>query len=1179
MTTSKKAVDESDSDDSVQDVAGKRAENGRMTTSKKAVDESDSDDSVPDVAGKRKIASKPSVEELQPTSPPNEVESPMIVEKSPAAEKTTPRRIMLIDHPPLPRSAQRAQSKTRNFPVPHLVTKLNKLRPHGPQTESRNETLPQSPITDRDFSRLTKEEQKNIRSQKLKDVELKKQQERDEKSSKSPEKRIPTAKIKITSRNRNQGLMESIIGSKTKDNVEELSGNQDAAATKPSTTDTIRENGVNATAMRLLNLSGTIPATTPSVATASRNLDAHTFKVPSLPLSNTVSKGHNNQKSNQKSTSDNIQGEVKNQRSSNASEPPPVPGPSRAIKVPTPTTNQALLKPGARAILSPPGGIGNMMYKEKSGSSSVAAKQKDSCDWKTLISEEDIFLRMFAWRPVWLHEQKEHSEPPPVLKLDGDELVLRTAVVKYQTYEDYMYTYYPLLLSEIWHVISSDASKSIKSESFHQKSSEYRVRITGINREGFCHFARPKPGKPHAKDESWCNVVCESWWEHLNERNFKKDFVILTIFGKDKNNSQIEKKVFGLVVFDHKATMESIGGKVECDPRLKAKGARGYRFREMIQCRISKHFPIDMKQLGYITQISYIMPKIREFRGLNCLQSSKLFNHIVSPPKINNPWTSSYPPMSSHQMIRICHQLNSEQQSMVNYITSRVFSNDPELMLMHGPPGTGKTTTIVALVLQLIHSYRMKYKTGTPRILICTPSNAAIDEIMRRLIKAINDLPSTDRKINMLRVGDGCAKELEKYTVGFLSREKEEEKSTSKTLKIELESLNHEVEEKEKEVNRKRSDPNRCLIQYEALLCKLQEVKGRRESVLQDLNMNKKKGKPVAGEKSRNDVIKNTNIICSTLSGSSNSLMRNAFGKFISEEQKHFMCCIIDEASQTTEPETLLPIGLEIDKLILIGDPKQLGATVLSPEADKKNFFQSLFKRLFEHYDRPDNVVGLQNPVMTLRRQYRMHKEIVHFPNAFSYDGKLETYYKQPDGYLLRPYYFLNLRQIENVDEVELVKSVLEAIQQVLQTTQTTWTVGVITPYSAQKQSIRNALQDKTFSALKSIQVDTVDGFQGQERDIIILSCVRTEATGFLKSATRLNVALTRAKHSMYIIGDLNCLSKDNMWKCLIQDAARRGHTYKVNPDFRIHIKALSTDLINNLKNSEKQRDQNSKAA
>lgn len=137
----------------------------------------------------------------------------------------------------------------------------------------------------------------------------------------------------------------------------------------------------------------------------------------------------------------------------------------------------------------------------------------------------------------------------------------------------------------------------------------------------------------------------------------------------------------------------------------------------------------------------------------------------------------------------------------------------------------------------------------------------------------------------------------------------------------------------------------------------------------------------------------------------------------------------------------------------------------------------------------------------------------------------------------------------------------------------------------------------KDFKSFKSVDIESVDGFQGQEKDIIIISCVRTDATGFLKNPNRLNVALTRAKHSLYIIGDTGCLSQvflspfnletliitfiwdDNslnacfypcflqvpMWKCLIQEAAAKNNKYNVNPDFKVDIKLLKSQLRNQL--------------
>ncbi|CAL8096948.1 unnamed protein product [Orchesella dallaii] len=1059
---------------------------------------SDAEEDVPEIAGNttENVEAEASnsvgleMDELLSTSP-NRVESPPTVQDLPLPEKTTPRGIMLLNDAPPPRHAVKAQARSLSFQKspPPFVSKLKRLLPQ-PNAHAHN-VHTKSPSTDREFRLLSKEDQKTLRNQKLKDLELKKQLEKDNITC-SPEKRSQPAKIKITSRNRNQGLMESIIGSKSKDNGETCYECEPVASksNQPSNLPTENTTVENGESRKIPVPSSNLERhTSHSVALDLKKLDTHTFKVPS-----TVNSGLKNcsiqqdvsQGNNQRNQVNILEGDmtdprrrggmINQQRSmdSHRSTNVPVPGPSTRCN--GSAANEALLKPGAGVQLSPQGGIGKTIYKEKSAmSSSVTAKSRTSSEYKTYLREDDVFTRILTWKPAWLEEQKKYDKPPPVLKssIIGD-LCVSSAVVNYQSYDDYMNTYYPLLLSETWQVISSDAAGSkLKNRDFYnnQKSSTYDVKIMNIKREGFWVHAIPKNTrkKDMERDENWCSITCESWWEHAIDRSSKKDFLILTMHGVEKlekGSKETKKQIFGIVNYNTEM-LEAIGGKVNCDTRLKKQGTCGYRFQETIQCRFSKHFTVDFNKLGQISRISCIMPKVREFGAINCLQSSPLFKNIIAPLKISDPWTPNYPPLSDHEMVSICRSLNVEQKSMIRYISNRVFSKDPELMLLHGPPGTGKTTTIVALVLQLLISYRKKYGTRKTRILVCTPSNAAIDEIMQRLVKAIKQLPVTDQKIEIIRVGDGSAKELERYTISYRSREKDEAKSNSKTLRAELESLNLEIEEKRSTLETKKKAPDYSAIQGHALLTELKDLEGKKESVIQDLTLTKKKGKIAPGQGSRHDVVRDADIICSTLSASSNSLMKNTFGKLQAKEETPILCCIVDEATQTTEPETLLPVVLKLDKLILVGDPKQLGATVLSSEAEKKNYGQSLFTRLFQHYSRKD--YGLTSPVMMLKRQYRMEAEIVRFPNVFSYEGKLESHYKRPAGYPLRSYYFLNLSsgrecsstegQIENVDEVELVKVVLDAVHQLLANLKTQWTVGVITPYSAQRHSIRSALQ------------------------------------------------------------------------------------------------------------------------
>jgi len=198
-----------------------------------------------------------------------------------------------------------------------------------------------------------------------------------------------------------------------------------------------------------------------------------------------------------------------------------------------------------------------------------------------------------------------------------------------------------------------------------------------------------------------------------------------------------------------------------------------------------------------------------------------------------------------------------------------------------------------------------------------------------------------------------------------------------------------------------------------------------------------------------------------------------------------------------------------------------------------------------------------------LTEQYRMHKEILSWPNEFFYRGLLKTQVIRRTGddrCPLRPYLFLNLSskensdqkgQISNDEEAQVVVEIVHNINETLRGYNRAWSVGVITPYSSQKNVITTAIKRELGEAIsKCTEVDTVDSFQGREKDIIIISCVRTDDTGFLKNERRLNVALTRAKHSLIIVGDVRCLKRDAMWKSLIENADERKCLFDV-PEWR----------------------------
>jgi superfamily I DNA and/or RNA helicase len=248
---------------------------------------------------------------------------------------------------------------------------------------------------------------------------------------------------------------------------------------------------------------------------------------------------------------------------------------------------------------------------------------------------------------------------------------------------------------------------------------------------------------------------------------------------------------------------------------------------------------------------------------------------------------------------------------------------------------------------------------------------------------------------------------------------------------------------------------------------------------------------------------------------------------------------IIDEAAQSTEVSNIAALVKNAEQVAIIGDHKQLPPTIGSKLAEANGFSISLFERLLNR--------GVRSHL--LDTQYRMHPKISEFPSISFYDGKVKTGIKASARSLIKgfdwpnehaPVAFINIdsgfeskhnTSFFNLEEVKKVVYTLNAFLETkdVQADQ----IGIVTPYEAQKRELKSIIKQ----AGHRISVDTVDGFQGSERELIIFSAVRSNehgVLGFLKDKRRLNVMITRAKRGLIVIGNLNLLSRDPIWKSFI---------------------------------------------
>lgn len=295
-------------------------------------------------------------------------------------------------------------------------------------------------------------------------------------------------------------------------------------------------------------------------------------------------------------------------------------------------------------------------------------------------------------------------------------------------------------------------------------------------------------------------------------------------------------------------------------------------------------------------------------------------------------------------------------------------------------------------------------------------------------------------------------------------------------------------------------------------------------------------------------------IVCSTLSFSGASVF--------SRMNRGFDVVIIDEAAQAVEPATLVPLAHGCKQVILVGDPIQLPATVLSSKAEQFGYGMSLFKRF--------QLAGY--PVQMLKTQYRMHPEIREFPSREFYSEALEdgedvlhqTKRAWHEYRCFGPFSFFDIEGEEsqptgsgswvNIEEAELVLLLYRHLVAKYPELKVGSKVAVISPYKQQVKLIRERLRDVVgVEAARLIDVNTIDGFQGREKDVAIFSCVRAnvgKGIGFVSDFRRMNVGITRARASMLVVGSASTLMQDKHWSNLVKSAQQRKCILKVSKPY-----------------------------
>ena len=451
-------------------------------------------------------------------------------------------------------------------------------------------------------------------------------------------------------------------------------------------------------------------------------------------------------------------------------------------------------------------------------------------------------------------------------------------------------------------------------------------------------------------------------------------------------------------------------------------------------------------------------------------------------------------------------RLNASQEQAI-----RLALAAKDLAIIHGPPGTGKTTTVVELICQAI--------TRGDKVLACAPSNTAVDNLLERLVS--------------------CRQKV--VRIGHPARVDERLRDFSLDIQVTDHEVMRLVREMQRDVDnlfRKAGRFTRSKPEYGAK----QEMRREARQLKADIRL--------LEQQAVESVLDRADVICATTTFNEELLGDRRFG-----------LVVIDEACQSTEPGCWIP-ALRAERIVLAGDHCQLPPTVLSQKAAREGLKTSLLERLVERFG--DSVT------CRLDVQYRMHTDIMQFSSEQFYEGTLEAHESvashllsdlpalEPGSFVSEPVTFIDTagsgwnEELEpdgeskrNPEEGALV---LRKVQQLQQAGLSSRDIAVIAPYAAQVRWLRDEWD------MDDLEIDTVDGFQGREKEAVVISCVRSNSDGeigFLADRRRMNVALTRARRKLIVVGDSSTLGGNEFFADLLLYFETIGayHTVWEEPD------------------------------
>ncbi|KAG8200391.1 hypothetical protein JTE90_028568 [Oedothorax gibbosus] len=656
--------------------------------------------------------------------------------------------------------------------------------------------------------------------------------------------------------------------------------------------------------------------------------------------------------------------------------------------------------------------------------------------------------------------------------------------LSFNTYDDYVSAFIPMVMLEIWKKMFEEY-KMICEEKL--LSNEFHFIITSFDDK---------------KDLEMCEYNCEALIDKSAFEPCEGNLIIMHV--KD-----IKDKDYHMLCYIHMHKTEQL-----CDDNLNpewnkvcdtsAKNATLYKFSVYAKLR-----PIPMTPA---------VNSIMEGNGLCSIKNKLILGDAFQKLKVSPLCSSVLYPQTD--VFSVKHDTGNEctQEAAVDSLSCELRKplTTPKILCLRGPPGTGKTYIIVSLLQKVIHADHNKVK-----ILMTAPTDVAVDELGCRLIK---------KKINFIRFGPPR----------FINERIKPFTLEERAKKLKRDCI-RKTEQRKEQLDKLLTDI--AVMKVTDSNCE----KKLRPLIKDKLALEKKIFLETSVDTSQRDfqqeVLKNADVILTTLSGCADPLM----SIFKHDSPLAFTSCIIDHASQCTEMDVLPALAFGASKLVLVGDRFQLSPIVTSKWTNQYEYNRSMFERF--HYF--SSKYQSMTPSLTLQTQYRMHSEICHFPSKQFYNNGLRTAPEVDVKYASFPLHPYIVYDVSERHEPKLTSSseycanfVLNICNQLVLIEELTNSIGIIVPFREDRSLFSKKLS-KQKTLLKNIEVNTVDGFQGKEKDMILMFCVSSSVISrpsFLNDSKRLNVALTRARKCLIICIGSSSFKQTEIGKNLVRDATDRGY-------------------------------------